>query len=328
MNKEWVAQKEKEYKEDLKSRKQNIHDFIIKSELIDAEDKETLIKYLNDAEKSPWSTMLEWKMRSYLIEKIADGKEVPGENIFAFEAAVNKLEIDKYYLRLQYPKAYSCKRYLDSEPVEFDGDIIITDPCYIIKEQDESDKPQWSDYHLFSSIYEYPDYDKDTKTSELFTENSKRYDEAYEFWRNTHPDDWDVCNCGNNMESLGIRTYMTRDTLYGDWSCTTFNSDTNEKIGEFCADAGLVSVFLLDEVLKYNPDFDYYKDKAWTTTLIKDFKGTVQFVVVYTEGTYEDTTEYHKKGDKWEDYSVEVVGHGINKKTGKPINFVGKQTGL
>lgn len=35
-----------------------------------------------------------------------------------------------------------------------------------------------------------------------------------------------------------------------------------------------------------------------------------------------------KKGDYWEDYVLEVVGHGINKVTGKPINFVGKQTGL
>ena len=130
------------------------------------------------------------------------------------------------------------------------------------------------------------------------------------------------------MEVLGIRNYMTRDTLYGDWGCTVYNTDTKEEIGEFCADAGLVSVFLLDEVLKYNPDFDYHKEKDWTTTLIPDFKGTVQFVVEHQEGVYEDTTEYHKAGDKWEDYSVHVIGHGINKKTGEPINFRSAQTGL
>ena len=45
-------------------------------------------------------------------------------------------------------------------------------------------------------------------------------------------------------------------------------------------------------------------------------------------GVYEDTTKWWNKGDKWEDYVVEVVGHGINKKTGEPINFVGKQTGF
>jgi hypothetical protein len=136
------------------------------------------------------------------------------------------------------------------------------------------------------------------------------------------------CECGKNMEVLGIETYMTRGTLYGDWGCTTFDTESGEKIGEFCADAGLVSVFLLDEVLRYNPRFDYHINRPWTTTLIKDFKGTVQFVVVHTEGEYKDDSSYHKKGDKWEDFSVEVVGHGINSVTGEPINFVGRQTGF
>lgn len=184
-------------------------------------------------------------------------------------------------------KAYcvNYERYLDSEPMEFDGDIIITDPCYIIRAKHHGTEPL-------------------TK------------------------DDWDSCCYGEKMEVLGIKKYMTRDTLYGDWSCTTFNTDTEEPIGEFCADAGLVSVFDLAEVLSYNPDFDYHTERKWTTTLIKNFKGTVQFVVKHVEGVYEDTTKWWNKGDKWEDYVVEVVGHGVNKMTGEPINFVGKQTGF
>ena len=177
------------------------------------------------------------------------------------------------------------KRYLDSEPMEFDGDIIITDPCYIIRAEHHGTKP--------------------------LTDN-----------------DWAACGYGSNMEALGIKKHMTRDTLYGDWSCTTFNTDTGKPIGEFCADAGLVSVFDLSEVLAYNPDFDYHINRKGTTTLIENFKGTVQFVVKHVEGVYEDTTEWWNKGDKWEDYLVEVVGHGVNKVTGEPINFVGKQTGL
>ena len=87
-------------------------------------------------------------------------------------------------------------------------------------------------------------------------------------------------------------------------------------------------MFLLDEVLKYNPEFDYHLKNKWMVTWIKDFKGTVKFVVKHIEGYYEEDTDYWKKGDYWEDYVLEVVGHGINKVTGKPINFVGKQTGL
>lgn len=152
--------------------------------------------------------------------------------------------------------------------MKFKGDIIITDPCYICKD-----------------------------------------------------DDWYKCNYGDNMEILGINTYICRDTIYGDWSCTTFDSDTKECIGEFCADAGMVAVFLLDEVLKYNPDFDYHIKRPWTTTFIKDFDGEVNFKVIHTEGKYEEDTEYWNKGDKWENDEVHVIGKGN-------INFVGRQTGL
>lgn len=176
----------------------------------------------------------------------------------------------------KYTRKNILHEYLDSDPMEFDGDIIITDPCYIMKEDD----------------------------------------------------DWATCGYGENMEALGITHYMTRDTLYGDWSCTTFDTDTKEAIGKFCADAGLVSVLLLDEVLKYNPHYNDHLKNKWTVTWIKDFKGTVEFVVKHIEGYYEEDTDYWKKGDYWEDYALEVVGHGINKVTGKPINFVGKQTGI
>lgn len=157
------------------------------------------------------------------------------------------------------------ERYIDSDSVEFDGDIIITDPCYIVRAEHHGTKP--------------------------ITE-----------------DDWAACDYGSCMEALGIHEYISRDTLCGDWNCTTYNSDTGEVIGEFCADSGMVSVLNLEEVLQYNPEFNYHL-RTWTTTWIEDFKGTVQFVV--------------RRGG-----NVEVVGRGINKRTGCPLNFVGKQTGL
>ena len=133
--------------------------------------------------------------------------------------------------------------------MKFKGDIIITDPCYIICKDD----------------------------------------------------DWRKCGYGENMEALGIKNYICRDTIYGDWSCTTYNSITDEEIGQFCADAGMVAVFLLDEVLEYNPDFDFHTERPWTTTLIKDFDGEVDFVI--------------------EEDEVRVVGKGN-------IDFVGLQTGI
>jgi len=107
-------------------------------------------------------------------------------------------------------------------------DLIITDPCYIMNE------------------------------------NNK--------------DDWHKCEYGYNMEVLGFDpdSYVTSSTIYGDWSCSVFNTDTKEKIGGFCADAGLVSVFRLKDVLKYNPDFDLHDNETWSTTWIKNFTGEVR----------------------------------------------------
>lgn len=155
--------------------------------------------------------------------------------------------------------------------MKFKGDIIITDPCYIIRAKHHGTVP--------------------------ITE-----------------DDWEACEYGVNMEALGIYNYLSSDTLYGDWSCTTFNSDTNEEIGEFCADAGMVSVFLLDEVLKYNPHFDYHLYRPWTTTLIKDFDGEIEVKIVKVD--YRTDDGFTEKYDE-----VRVVGVGN-------VNFFTSQSGF
>ena len=221
--------------------------------------------------KSPYYTTAMHELDMALIMKYVDDSM---ETYMKYKELSKSSGIEELFNK--YTKKNWIDSYLDGGPMEFDGDIIITDPCYIMREDD----------------------------------------------------DWATCSYGEDMEALGIVHYMTRDTLYGDWSCTTFDTDTKEAIGEFCADAGLVSVFLLDEVLKYNPDYDWHITKPFTVTVIKDFKGTVEFVVKHIEGYYEEDTDYWKKGDYWEDYVLEVVGHGVNKITGKPINFIGKQTGL
>lgn len=183
-----------------------------------------------------------------------DSKTTMLSPLFDLNNSINLLEIlDDITYRAEYEK--KSKR-----PIHFENeDIIITDPCYIIN--------------------------------------------------NDNDDDWEKCEYGDNMEVLGINNYKVRDTIYGDWSCTTFNSDTKEPIGEFCADAGLVGVFSLKEVLKYNPKFDYHTNRKWTTTLIKNFTGDVWFEVEpYVSDGYESG-------------EVHVVGKGN-------INFETRQTGL
>lgn len=214
--------------------------------------------------------------------------------------------------------------------MRFDGDIIITDPCYIIKDKklvsEELEKP----------LPKYPHYENFQNTKDYLKAADNYYKELQKF------DHWEQCNHGENMEILGITHCISKDTIYGDWSCTTFQHDFEDgkalvenisnievnlsncketsqahlelkeeldslskqlkSIGYFCADAGRVAVFLLDEILKYNPNFDYHIERPWTTTLIKDFHGEVEYYI-------DDNTNAH------------IIGKGN-------INFITVETDL
>lgn len=253
MNKAWYTKRIK----DCESVKPEIERLLKEEFKISEKDFDSIMYDLDSQYRNTASTLL----RMAVIMKCVGNGSYEEEYEHCMDL-IKSSGIEELFNK--YTKKNILHEYLDSEPMEFDGDILITDPCYIIREDKESD--------------------------------------------------WDTCCCGFDMEKLGINRYMTRDTLYGDWSCTTFDSDTKQPIGRFCADAGLVSVFLLDEVLKYNPNYDCDLKESYTATIIKDFKGTVQFVI--------------KQDESQEYYMLEVIGHGVNKATGEPINFVGKQTGL
>jgi hypothetical protein len=154
----------------------------------------------------------------------------------------------------------------------FDGDVIITDPCYIISNIVNDGKPSIYDYFTYNSEEDYPDYDKEKKSSIKYNEEMGIYNKAYEEWMKDHPY-WDY----DNLEPLGFTNYLTHDTMVGDWYCVVSNLDTKKEIGDFCADSGHVGVFLLSEILSHNKDFNLYIKRPDTTALIKDFHGDIWF---------------------------------------------------
>ena len=119
-----------------------------------------------------------------------------------------------------------------------------------------------------------------------------------------------------------LTNYIWEDTLYGDWGCTTFElkDESQNKyysdlcaydikpndLGKFCADSGQVGVFLLEEVLKFNPEFNkFIEDHDWCVTVIKDFDGEIEYCITEEDG----------------DEEAYIRGYGN-------INFVTKQTSL
>jgi hypothetical protein len=193
---------------------------------------------------------------------------------------------------------------------KFKGTIIITDPCYIF--------PRGASHKVKVSTF-MSDETMSKRLTEFTEEEHTKYNlykAAVEKAKSEYPDYWsngsvDIFS-GEGMKNFGFTQFIWEDTLYGDWSCTTFELEhtftdlesvkTKEKpLGRFCADAGLVAVFLLDEVLKWNPEFDYHTERPHTTTCIKDFDGTIEYKII--------------NGDAY------IVGTGST-------NFITSQTGL
>ena len=214
--------------------------------------------------------------------------------------------------------------------MHFEGTIVITDPCYIIKKNNYP-SPKPADFNLPESIDRKPYKEYKTPNELAYKAACDKYFAEYR-----KKDDWSRCNCGQNMEVLGIHNYISESTIYGDWGCTVYQIDEEPKnfvdnlmrciqenledeeygedesyipyegeyAGNFCADAGLVGVFLLDEILNYNPEWDSWVDKhSWCATIIEDFKGEAEY--------------YIDKIDK----AAHIVGTGN-------INFYTIQTGI
>ena len=110
--------------------------------------------------------------------------------------------------------------------MKFKGDLIITDPCYIVKDED----------------------------------------------------DWELCNYGENLEKLEIKTYISS----GGADCVgshVINLTTKQVLGEFCSDSGVVSIMSLKELRKYNPDYTEELSEG-NYAIIPNFKGTVEKVKI------------------------------------------------
>lgn len=188
--------------------------------------------------------------------------------------------------------------------MKFKGTIIITDPCYIMRDYKET-------YPKFETWPGLEGVSQSTKFGD-YTEEQMRayrcYEKACRAWEEEY-NDWDKCGMGEFMGELGINHCIVENTIYGDWSCGTYEVDENPRelidrlvkeeceieatqLGSFCADAGEVAVFLLDEVREYNPDIDnWIAEHPWCVTTIEDFDGNVEYYIdgngeahIYGEG--------------------------------------------
>lgn len=225
--------------------------------------------------------MITHKNDGYLEVTLLDSHErlvVTFDNFVDFEKYSNKLVIlnqvhDKDFkvdLEIDIPclRVYcSTSKYMNAKVIRDDyvlfehEDVLITDPCYIMREDSDND--------------------------------------------------WDLCRYGDNLDALGISKFVTKSTYYGDWSCSVKNNSDNI-IGTFCADAGLVSVMPYQEALKYNPEIEERFRDSGEATIIRNFTGKVYI-----------KSKFDIENKEWIRY---VEGNGIINST-ESLKFTSYQSG-
>ena len=94
-------------------------------------------------------------------------------------------------------------------------------------------------------------------------------------------EDWGKCAYGDDMEALGIQTSLTALVTEGEEDLAAYDDRTGECMGTFVSDSGVAGVFLLKELLHYDPEFDEHIVSPENALWIPDFDGEI---VVTGEG--------------------------------------------
>lgn len=243
--------------------------------------KDTLKEFSFNDENKDFANALKNFEKQMEIEKESDVKQYLVKQFFELHQVFSSMEVEKYKEDYENNQSKMAKLFyildniwkmgvkltflddiVDKGPLKVENKtIVITDPAYLVDEDDEELKK---------------------------------------------------CDFCLNLGALGMHNNLVSRTLSGDWSCTTYNVDTKEKLGNFCADTGLVSVCLLDEILTYDKSLlEWLNLHNWCATVIENFTGEIWIKIEKDES--EDENE--------DNYTAYVEGIGN-------INFKTTQTGI
>ena len=140
--------------------------------------------------------------------------------------------------------------------------LIITDPCYIMDDED---------WEHFLSL--------ELTSKPIGLDN---------YLRQYH----------NFGEVIGA------DTGYGDWNNEVIDSKSNEAVGEFTADAGMVIVCTASDLTNYGYDREKFLDlvERGCIAVIPNFTGTIELRYEYSKDESKLAVLYGTSKDEGEDF--------------------------
>lgn len=88
-------------------------------------------------------------------------------------------------------------------------------------------------------------------------------------------EDWKACGYGDHMERLGLSTSLSALVTEGEEALCAWSPDGKTCYGTFVTDSGVATAFLLEEILKYDPEFDEHTECPENALWIPGFDGEI-----------------------------------------------------
>ena len=165
--------------------------------------------------------------------------------------------------------------------MKFKGTIVITDPCYLDSNMNNEDN---------LDLWEASNYGEDLTVfgcSQWISENTLYGDWSCFTYKGTKEEiieeiyKWDHYSIDFFKDyNFGVHTQEEKDQIYTEFSEKHKAFVEEFTYGQFCADAGMVCVVYLDEILKVNPHFKEWADTHdWCVTIIENFDGDIEYEV-------------------------------------------------
>ena len=209
-------------------------------------------------------------------------------------------------------------QFVDSEPIRFDGDVLIVDPAFIAeidKDQMEHESPDLMAFFSYKEEKEYPDYDPIRRYSAQYDKEFADMLCAAKKNEESGDNRWKESLAEGNLSPYGIQTAHMRDTIAGDWVFGVLDSISEECLGTVCIDAGIVAFMSFDEIRNKYPDVSF-EDNPWAATILKDFHGTLRFRFTQEEDEIQDIND----PEYWDQFQMSIEGEGTME--GRPVHIV------
>lgn len=155
--------------------------------------------------------------------------------------------------------------------MKFKGNIVITDPCYVTKDEDWDSVEDLDGYHSILSLNGVDSIAEDTGFGDGSWNVYKVEGDPYDYIKK-------------------IQELYDKEGNNSDETCSKVEElvmDGTEVIGSFCADAGMSCVADIKQLVDYNPEAQEFIDKhPWCCAVLKGFDGDITEDFIRIPGTY------------------------------------------